>query len=45
MNNARAEMYHELVCEHRKLSDEHSKIRLELSRKGDYPSCRHFANT
>jgi hypothetical protein len=34
MNNARAEMYHDLVCEHQKLSDEHSKLRLELSKKG-----------
>jgi hypothetical protein len=34
MNNARADMYHDLVCEHRKLSDAHSKLRLELSRKG-----------
>jgi hypothetical protein len=34
MNNARADMYHDLVCEHRKLSDEHSKLRLELSKKG-----------
>jgi hypothetical protein len=34
MNNTRAEMYHDLVCEHRKLSDEHSKLRLELSKKG-----------
>jgi hypothetical protein len=34
MNNARANMYHDLVCEHRKLSDEHSKLRLELSKKG-----------
>jgi hypothetical protein len=34
MNNARTDMYHDLVCEHRKLSDEHSKLRLELSKKG-----------
>jgi hypothetical protein len=44
MNNARAEMYHDLVCEHRKLSDEHSKLRLDLSKKGKLsrhtPICR-----
>jgi hypothetical protein len=34
MNNARADMYHDLVCEHRKLSDEHSKLRLDLTKKG-----------
>jgi hypothetical protein len=34
MNNARADMYHDLVCEHRKLSDAHSKLQLELSQKG-----------
>jgi hypothetical protein len=34
MNNARADMYHDLVCEHRKLSDAHSKLRLELRQKG-----------
>jgi hypothetical protein len=28
------DMYHDLVCEHRKLSDAHSKLRLELSQKG-----------
>jgi hypothetical protein len=27
-------MYHDLVCEHRKLSDEHSKLRLKLTQKG-----------
>jgi hypothetical protein len=27
-------MYHNLVCEHRKLSDAHSKLRLELRQKG-----------
>jgi hypothetical protein len=27
-------MYHDLVCEHRKLSDAHSKLRLELTQKG-----------
>jgi hypothetical protein len=32
-------MYHDLVCEHRKLSDAHSKLRLELSQKGYI--CRH----
>jgi hypothetical protein len=36
MNNARADMYHDLVCEHRKLSDAHSKLRLELSQKGKF---------
>jgi hypothetical protein len=35
MNNARADMYYDLVCEHRKLSDAHSKLRLELSKKGN----------
>jgi hypothetical protein len=34
MNNARADMFHDLVCEHQKLSDAHSKLRLELSQKG-----------
>jgi hypothetical protein len=34
MNNTRADMYHNLVCEHRKLSDAHSKLQLELSQKG-----------
>jgi hypothetical protein len=34
MNNARTDMFHDLVCEHRKLSDAHSKLRLELSPKG-----------
>jgi hypothetical protein len=34
MNNARADMYHDLVCEHQKLSDAHSKLRLELRQKG-----------
>jgi hypothetical protein len=27
-------MYHNLVCEHRKLSDAHSRLRLELTQKG-----------
>jgi hypothetical protein len=27
-------MYHDLVCEHRKLSNEHSQLRLDLSKKG-----------
>jgi hypothetical protein len=35
MNNTRADMFHDLVCEHRKLSDAHSKLRLELSKKGN----------
>jgi hypothetical protein len=35
MNNARADMFHDLVCEHRKLSDAHSKLRLELGQKGE----------
>jgi hypothetical protein len=35
MNNARADMFHDLVCEHRKLSDVHSKLRLELGQKGE----------
>jgi hypothetical protein len=34
MNNARADMYHDLICEHQKLSDEHSKLRLKLTQKG-----------
>jgi hypothetical protein len=34
MNNERADMFHDLVCEHRKLSDAHSKLQLELSQKG-----------
>jgi hypothetical protein len=34
MNNTRADMYHDLVCEHRKLSNAHSKLRLELTQKG-----------
>jgi hypothetical protein len=33
-NNERRDMYHDLVCEHRKLSNEHSRLRLELSKKG-----------
>jgi hypothetical protein len=37
MNNARADMYHDLVCEHRKLSDAHSKLQQELSQKGKNP--------
>jgi hypothetical protein len=35
INNARADMYHDLICEHRKLSDEHSKLRLKLTQKGN----------
>jgi hypothetical protein len=38
MNNARADMFHDMVCEHRKLSDAHSKLRLELSQKGNRPT-------
>jgi hypothetical protein len=38
MNNARADMFHDLVCEHRKLSDAHSKLQLELSQKGNPPT-------
>jgi hypothetical protein len=34
MNNTRADMFHDLVCEHRKLSDAHSKLLLELRQKG-----------
>jgi hypothetical protein len=34
MNNEHQDMYHNLVCEHRKLSNEHSWLRLELSKKG-----------
>jgi hypothetical protein len=44
MNNARANMFHDLVCEHRKLSDAHSKLRLKLRQKGKpsryTPLCR-----
>jgi hypothetical protein len=44
MNNSRADMFHDLVCEHRKLSDAHSKLRLELRQKGKpsryMPLCR-----
>jgi hypothetical protein len=35
MNNERRDMYHQLVCEHRKLSDEHCRIQLELTKKGN----------
>jgi hypothetical protein len=35
MNNERQDMYHVLVCEHRKLSNEHSRLRLDLSKKGN----------
>jgi hypothetical protein len=28
-------MYHDLVCEHRKLSNEHSRLRLDLRKKGN----------
>jgi hypothetical protein len=34
MNNEHRDMYHDLVCEHRKLSNEHSRLRLDLSKKG-----------
>jgi hypothetical protein len=34
MNNERCDMYHDLVCEHRKLSNEHSWLLLDLSKKG-----------
>jgi hypothetical protein len=34
MNNEHRDMYHDLVCEHQKLSNEHSRLRLELSKKG-----------
>jgi hypothetical protein len=34
MNNTRADMFHDLVCEHRKLSDAQSKLLLELRQKG-----------
>jgi hypothetical protein len=34
MNNARRDMYHDLICEHQKLFDEHSKLRLDLTNKG-----------
>jgi hypothetical protein len=35
MNNEHRDMYHHLVCKHRKLSDEHSHIWLELTKKGN----------
>jgi hypothetical protein len=35
MNNTRADLFHDLVCEHRKLSDAHSKLQLELAKKGN----------
>jgi hypothetical protein len=35
MNNERRDMYHDLVCEHRKLSNEHTQLRLDLSKKGN----------
>jgi hypothetical protein len=41
MNNERRDMYHDLIGEHRKLSNEHSKLRLDLTKKGK-PS-RHTA--
>jgi hypothetical protein len=34
MNNERRDMYHDLVYDHWKLSNEHSQLRLELSQKG-----------
>jgi hypothetical protein len=37
MNNERRDMYHDLVYEHRKLSNEHSRLCLDLSKK-DNPS-------
>jgi hypothetical protein len=43
MNNARADMFHNLVCEHRKLSDAHSKLRLELRQKGKLSRHIHYA--
>jgi hypothetical protein len=33
-NNARRDMYHDLICEHQELSDEHIKLRLDLTKKG-----------
>jgi hypothetical protein len=46
MNNTRADMFHDLVCEHRKLSDAHSKLQLELTKKGNprrhILTCRHL---
>jgi hypothetical protein len=38
MNNTRADMFHDLVCEHRKLSDAQSKLQLELSQKSNPPT-------
>jgi hypothetical protein len=35
MNNTRADMYHDLICEHWKLSDEHNKLCLKLTQKGN----------
>jgi hypothetical protein len=34
MNNERRDMYHDLVCEHQKLSNEHNKLCLDLKKKG-----------
>jgi hypothetical protein len=34
MNNERRDMYHDLICEHRKLSDKRSKLYLDLTKKG-----------
>jgi hypothetical protein len=45
MNNARADMFHDLVCEHRKLSDAHSKLRLELSQKGNPSTYSYMPDT
>jgi hypothetical protein len=43
MNNTHADMYHDLVCEHRKLSDEHSKLRLKLAQKGNLADILSYA--
>jgi hypothetical protein len=45
MNNVRADMFHDLVCEHRKLSDAHSKLWLELSQKGNPPTYLYMPDT
>jgi hypothetical protein len=34
MNNEHRDMYHDLVCKHQKLSNEHSRLCLEASKKG-----------
>jgi hypothetical protein len=42
MNNERWDMYHDLICEHQKLSTQHSKLRLELTKKGKTPPAHRY---